>query len=206
MAPSAVVLLGLLGAVAAASAPAFNEGSDRGVFVYGTLVLDFRQRQEVMGRSHRLSNCSTETSYCADGELFNIVLPRFCADLRAEPGAVWRLGSLATTVIGRDQAEPAHAYPGTRYALYYLQTNVRPDVVYAYSPERGVIRIYYDTRSEHAPADAVDFAAMARDGRLAAFTREIAGDARREHLALHLLTLDQFAACLSEEFRHERVR
>jgi hypothetical protein len=194
--------LAFLAAVAVTTAPAFNQGNDRGVFVYGHVVLDFQRQEEVMGRSHRLRNCSTETQYCADGELFNIVLPRFCADVRAEPGAVWRIGDLATTVIGQDQIDVPHAPPGTRYSQYYLQTNARPDVVYAYSPQRGVIRIYYDPRSEFAPADAVNFAAMARDGRLAAFRREINGDPQREHLALPLLTLDQFGACLPEAFRH----
>lgn len=198
-----MVLLGLLGAVAAASSPSFNEGSDRGVFVYGTLVLDFRQRQEVMGRSHRLSNCSTEAFYCADGALFNIVLPRFCADLDLRAGTVWRQGDLETRVIGAGETVTVpHAYPGTRYTLYYLQTNVRPDIVFEYSRERGVSTIYYDIRREYAPAEALDFVALARSGRLGAFRREIVGDPQRQHLALGLLTLDQFGACLSEEFRH----
>lgn len=189
----------------AQTSPAFNAGTDRGVFVYGTLVLDFQQQHEVMGRSHRLMNCSTDTIYCADGELFNIVLPRFCADLDLRPGTVWRQGNLETRVIAAGEAVAvAHAYPGTRYTLHYLQTNVRPDIIFEYSRERGLTTIYYDSRSERAPTEAVDFAAMARDGRLGAFTREIIGDPQRQHLALHLLTLDQFGACLEEEFRSGR--
>jgi hypothetical protein len=189
------------------SAPAFNAGTDRGVFVYGTLVLDFQTRHEVMGGSHRLVNCSTETMYCADGELFNIVLPRFCADLDLRPGTIWRQGDLETRVIGGGEAiTMAHAYPGTRYTNYYLQTNVRPDIVFEYSRERGVTTVYYDSRSEHVPAEAVDFAALAREGRLGVFRREIVGDPRREHLALPLITLDQFGTCLDEAFRRRPAR
>jgi hypothetical protein len=197
-----VLTLGVLVALATATAPPFNEGRDRGVFVYGTLVLDFQAQHEVMGLSHRLLNCSTETMYCADGELFNIVLPRFCVDLDLRPGAIWRQGDLETRVIAEGETiTMAHAYPGTRYTNYYLQTNVRPDVVFEYSRLRGLTGIYYDHRSEHAPAEAVDFAALAREGRLGAFRREIIGDPRREHLVLPLITLDQFGTCLDEAFR-----
>jgi hypothetical protein len=196
-------LLTLLLGAAAASAPAFNAGTDRGVFVYDYLVLDFQRGQEVMGRSHALRNCSTDTLYCADGELFNIVLPRFCRDIEIRPGTVWRQGELQTTVIGRENIDVVgHAPAGTNYQLYYLHTNVRPDIVYAYSPNRGVIRLYYDLRREVRPGEAVDFVEIARRGELEAFSRT--ADARRRNLSLGLLTLDQFAACLPEELRNRQ--
>ncbi len=193
----------LLIAVAAAMPPPFDTGTDRGVFVYGHLVLDFWRRSEEMGRRYTLRNCSTETLYCADGELFNIVLPRFCRDIDIRPGTVWRQGDLETTVIGQERVGGAgHWSPGTTYELYYLHTNVRPDIIYAYSPNRGVIKLYYDVRREIRPSEAVDFVAMARRGELLSFSREIIGDLRRQHLSLGLLTLDQFAVCLGEEFRN----
>lgn len=193
----------LIGA-AVASAPPFDTGTDRGVFVYRYLVLDFRRRAEVMGLRHGLRNCSTETMYCADGELFNIVLPRFCRDLNIRPGTVWRQGDLETTVIGQEHvAVVGHAPPGASYQLYYLHTNVRPDIVFAYTPGRGVTGLYFDLRREGSrPAEAVDFVPIARRGELEAFSRT--PEARQRNFFLSLITLDQFAACLPEEFRNRR--
>lgn len=198
-----MLLAALLLTLAAAQPPPFNAGADRGVFVYGPLLLDFQRRTELMGRSRALTNCSTDSRYCADGELFNIVLPRFCSDAEMRVGARWAQGDLETTVIGQERvAGTGHGPPGASDRLFYLHTNVRPDIVYAYSPERGVTHLYYDPRRELRPAEAVDFVAIARSGALDAFSR--APEAHQRNLVLGLVTLDQFAACLGEEFRRRR--
>jgi hypothetical protein len=190
-----MLLSGLSLLLAAATPPAFNSGTDRGVFVYDHVVLDFQRESEVMGRSHRLVNCSTEVLYCADGQLFNIVLPRLCRGIDIRPGGAWRQGELETTVIGQERVEVVgHAPPGTTYTLYYLHTNVRPDIVFAYSPQRGVMGFYFDLRREFRPAEAVDFVPLARRGELRAFSRT--EEARTRNFYLALLTLDQFAACV----------
>ena len=188
-----------------ATAPTFNEGNDRGVFVYGYLVADFRVGVEVAGMRFPLQNCSSDTRYCSKGHLFNVVVPRFCRDLDPRIGTVWREGDLETTVIAQSNRPtdigPAGATRTANSTVYYLQTNRRPDVVFAYSGERGVFLIYYDVRHESAPREAVDFPALARNGQLDHFTQQAIGDAGREHMVLPLLTLDRFASCLPEEFR-----
>jgi hypothetical protein len=195
----------LLLTLATAQPPPFNAGADRGVFVYGPLLLDFQRRTELMGRNHALTNCSTDSRYCADGELFNIVLPRFCRDMEMRIGERWRHGDLETTLIGQEHMSAAdHGPPGPGSQLFYLHTNVRPDIVYAYSPARGVTHLYYDLRREFRPAEAVDFVAIARRGELDAFSRT--PEARQRNLVLGLVTLDQFAACLGEEFRGRGTR
>src|SRR3712207_3678008 len=73
-----VNLMMIFATTVAALQPPLNPGTDRGVFVFGTLTLDFRERAEVYGRRSSLRNCSTEAVYCVDGEMFNIVLPRRC--------------------------------------------------------------------------------------------------------------------------------
>ncbi len=60
--------------------------------------------------------------------------------------------------------------------------------------------LYFDLRREFRPAEAVDFVPIARRGELEAFSRS--AEARQRNFFLGLLTLDQFAACLPEEFRN----
>ena len=167
----------------------FNPTTDRGVFVYGYLALDFARGIEVAGMQRSLRNCSDEDYFCADGVVFNIVLPRSCGSIG--PTTTWRLGELETTVIGRQGGWRAntvrHGLPSDE--TYYLHTNVRPDVVFAYSPLGGVMTIYYDPRGR------TDFVTMARDGELDRFTTSAIGDPQRDALTMELITLDTFSEC-----------
>lgn len=180
----------------ALSAP-LNDSTDRGVFVYGGLLLDFMRGIERGARFHSLKNCSTEEFYCVDGNYFNVVIPRSCADFKPEIGMTWRLGKLETTLIGKanDSNVPNyHRMPtGPLYGTYYLVTNEQPDVVLAYSPRRGVTTLFRDVRRE----DAIDFLALARSGELAAFAREAWNNPLRGRLILNLATMDTLAECKS---------
>lgn len=193
----------LVAAVAAlmlpgANSPSLNPSNDRGIFVFSHFVLDFRLGLEVLGRGSRLANCSTATTYCADGELFNIVLPRRCEEIG--PNSVWRQNGIETRVLNREggwgatPARPLLHRPPVQ--TYYLHSNQHPEVVYQYSPQRGVAQIFYDIRQQLDRGSALDFVQMARDGQLSRFSREVVGDESRSHLVLRLLTLDQFAPCL----------
>ena len=184
-----MILLAAIAGLLAVSPNSFNRGTDRGVFVYGHLVLDFQQESEVMGLGHRLRNCSTNVHFCADGELFNIVLPKVCGEVR--PDTVWRSGNLVTSVLGK-RLGWQHLVARPRVPIdevYYVHTNERPEIVYAYSPMGGVLWVYYDPRGQ------VDFVEVAREDRLDELQTVLMEDASREHMVLGLLTLDTFAEC-----------
>jgi hypothetical protein len=167
----------------------FNPSNDRGVFVFGSLVLDFRRHTEVFEPSGRLRDCSTTEAYCADGDIFNVAVPRICAREPILSGAVWSHAGIETTVIARgpDERGDPHRPRATRY---YLHSNVRPNLVFSYSPERGITKIYFDYRNR------VNFVELARAGSLHQFDREASGDPLRASMVKPLITLDAFAPCL----------
>ena len=161
--------------------PAFTAGTHRSVYVFGYMALDFTLQWESAGLRYPLRDCSDETLFCADGEVFNIVLPRICGPIA--PGTSWRAAGMETRVIAPSRL------PVALGTIYYLHTDARPDVVFAYSHFTGVARVYYDPRGRH------DFAAMAREGRLDRFTLEASGDPERDPLVMELITLHTFAEC-----------
>lgn len=174
-----------------------SNSTDRGVFVYGGLLLDFMTGIERDARFHSLTNCSTEEFYCIDGNSFNVVVPRSCADFSPRIGTKWRMGKLETTLIGKanDAGLPNHHRlpTGPLYETYYLVTNEQPDIVLAYSPRRGVTALFRDVRKK----DAIDFVALARSGELAAFKREAGQNPLRGRLILDKVTMDTLAECNS---------
>jgi hypothetical protein len=184
-----MLLLIALMAMHPVSADSFNPATDRGVFVWGRISLDVRNGLENSGRLRRLRNCSNEQLYCADGDVFNIVLPKRCETIR--PDSEWRMGALTTRVLGKRGAWPpaGTSEPPLGSGEYYVHTNERPDLVFLWAPEAGVRAIYYDHQGR------VDFAAAARDGTLPRLEKELLSDPLRQHLVMFPLGFDQFAAC-----------
>lgn len=169
----------------------FNRSYDRGIFVYGDLSLDFRKEVEIYGRVNRLRDCSTDRYFCAKGDIFNIVLPKDCRELRL--GAVWRVGNLETRVLGsQKQTESLHRRFYIPADHYYLQTNVRPEIVYTFSADRGLTQVFHD------PTGGTDFVALAREGRIEAFQQESSGNPARRSAVKSLLTFDTFAECANQ--------
>ena len=163
-----------------------NDATDRGVFVFGPLLLDFRENREVLLQTARLANCSTERFFCVDGGVVNFVLPRECGPIAV--GDTWRSGGLETTVIGRTTIRNPH-YPHLSEPGFYVHTNVEPTAVFLYVPSAGVRRIFYDLRGR------TDFVSRARNGTLDAFFLEAIRDPLRQHLVMSRITLDTLAEC-----------
>lgn len=167
----------------------FNASSDREVYVFGTITVDFIHKAEAAGRIKGLSDCSTAEYFCADGEVFNVVLPKACGVIH--PGMSWRAGKLETIVLGRDRS-PREAGRGTARrsrSRYYLQTSEYPEIVYVYSPDAGVTSIFYDPRKR------IDFVGAARSGRLATLEQEVLQDPTTKWSVRPLATLDSFGVC-----------
>ena len=169
---------------------ALNPSRDRGVYVYGDLLLDFVVGTERRWNDARLVNCSSTGQYCVDGGIVNFVVPRRCQPVRL--GDRWRSGALETEVIGLARLVPnahARALGMPAASAFYIRTNQRPDVVMLYAPGYGVLRIFHDVRGE------TDFAALARSGALDGFYEEAIRDPTRQHMAADLRTFDSLAEC-----------
>jgi hypothetical protein len=170
--------------LSAAAAPPWSE---RGVFVFGWLVLDFQRGIEAQGVGPRagLANCSTDTLYCAAGDIVRVVLPKDCSDIKS---GRWSQAGIETEVLGKFDdpqavAHPLHAY-GTG-TLYLLGSSARPDVVYEYDPGIGVRGLYYSYAGE-------DIVAAARAAGWDALRKK----ENRGLLYSSLITLDPFGACI----------
>lgn len=117
---------------------------DRGVHVFGDLLLDYRLKLEVGGyRDESLVDCSTSVMFCSRGDMATFVVPRSCeAAKAAKPGDVWRAGELRTVVLGRrDVPLSPHDIPGPRLLLGSAD---RPYAVYEYAYDRGITAMYAD--------------------------------------------------------------
>jgi hypothetical protein len=196
---SAGILLALIGLMAVggtAHAGETQPWSDRGVFVFGSFVLDFKIGIEAWGvgpiRSG-LRNCSTDDYFCAEAGITNIVLPRDCNDIAK---GHWSAGGIETDVLGKfDDPDatrhPLHAY-GTG-TLYLLGSSTHPQVVYEYDPGEGVRAFYYSWRTK------ADIVTLARK------QGWIALKAQHENNGEYswLITFDKFGAC--ERNRTENI-
>jgi hypothetical protein len=187
-------LTNILGAVAALASPAGAQGdapppvwSDRGVFVFGGLLLDFQRGSARFGPfAYDLTNCSDTEYYCAKSEPVTLVLPRWC-ESKIEVGRTWTHEGIETSVVGKIEAPPAHlSVPGR--VLYVLRSNASPNTAYLYNDGSGsVSAILYDSVK---PLDL----SWLPEGETAKFDL-ISGSPERQRLLKSLLTLDKFGPC-----------
>ena len=175
----------LLAAIAVAPAFAADTApppwSERGVFVFGYVGLDFKYGLEdwVPLFPYSLTNCSTKTYYCASAYIVHIVLPRTCSELKV--GDSWTVGGITTIVLAEVHNPSSdlgiHAYgPAT---VQLLGSPAFPHTVYEYWGQGGVRVIYYDFLS--------DLVAMAGTAK---FRENL-----KPHTAHGLITRDLFGPC-----------
>lgn len=133
----------------AAAAPSLADApmrwSDRGVFVFGKVSMDFRhERITDGGQAFRLTDCSNSEFFCARSDMLSVVLPRNCKP-NLSVGDAWKLEGITTRVVGVT-AEPATGHLAVRgRSLYFLSTDQRPRVTFVYANDgRGVLHILYD--------------------------------------------------------------
>lgn len=134
--------------------------SERGVFVFGRITLDFWKRMELFAGPTGLENCSTSKFYCAEAYITHIALPRGCegAD-HAQVGTTWRVGDVRTTVLRifdepRTPLDP-HIPMGSGHVLL-LGDSQYPNTVYEYDTGMGVKGIFFDA------ANKVNFVQLAQ--------------------------------------------
>jgi len=153
--------------------------SERGVFAFGDLILDFRRNMERRGPFVApLADCSERGLLCARGGIVRIVLPKTCG---IKVGQVWTAGDIQTRVLFKTNYTPGPH--NVNEETYYLASNGVKNVLYEYKPSVGVFGIYHD------PLDSVDFIAMANVSTLNNIRRE------KPHYYLPLNTFDGFGAC-----------
>lgn len=140
-------LIGSLSIFAAAAAQTNSKWSDRGVFVFGNLSLDFEKGQIRRGwKTGPLENCSDASYYCARSEFLTVVLPKKCsADLRV--GDAWKVAGVETRVVGTIDEPVGHlGTPGG--VLYVLQTSGNPRVALIYRRSSGVLSLLSDPNKD----------------------------------------------------------
>ena len=161
--------------------------SERGVFVFGDLVLDFRKHTEqIYPFASVLTDCSTQKYYCAKGNIVQIVLPKQCSDFISSP--TWSVRDVSIVKLHEENEVEDMIHPSGSGHLVFLGTPSRPAVVYEYDPAAGVRAIYYD------PENKINFVAMAEQGKLTSYRQ---GMRRGNDTFYPLLTLDKFGACES---------
>jgi hypothetical protein len=135
--------------------------SERGVFVFGHILLDFKFRIESLGLGPhtRLIDCSTLQFYCAYAGVLHLALPRECRAL--EDGDSWSVNGVTTYVLykGADPAATRGYHPYGSGTIMLLGDPKFSDVVYDYDPESGVTGIYYVPNT-----DIVSIARKGQDG------------------------------------------
>lgn len=192
------IALPILGALALAIASAASAGeaaapppagwSERGVFGFRDVALDFqRERERFGGTSTPLIDCSDAGVYCAKGAIVNIVLPRYCSGLEGAAG--WSRANIRTEVLwSGEELQPVERYGSGRLLL--LGNAQQPEIVYLYDPKFGVRGFFYD------PTGRTDFVAMARKGEIDAYRKRLAAEANPPRTYFGLATLDPFGKCL----------
>ena len=176
-----LTLAGSAGRAAASGASEPFAWSDRGMFVFSYVVLDFQAGEELQGvgpHITRLVNCSTAEFYCAYADLTHIVLPRKCSGLNGD--GPWSVNGVTTNVLYR--GEDVGARHGANRILL-LGDPKFPKVVYEYDPDRGVLGFYF---SQFDGADLVKLASGGPAG-LAKY--------RNRDTYFGLVTLDRFGMC-----------
>lgn len=171
-----------------AAAPSPTGWSERGVFGFGDVALDFQlQRERFAGTSAPLTDCSDAGAYCARGAIVNIVLPRHCSGLEGAAG--WSRVNVRTDVLwSGEELQPVERYGSGRLLL--LGNARQPEIVYEYDPKLGVRGFFYD------PTGRTDFVAMARNGGIDAYRKRLATEANPPRTYFGLATLDPFGKCL----------
>ena len=172
--------------------------SERGVFVYGAMLVDFKANVE-RGASlgdWSLVDCSDEAFYCARGRVFTVALPRDCQRWRV--GDVWTHNSVTTSVLAAEdrydlESLYMHAAPKVLRPdrIYLLGHSAEPHRVFVYSQLAGITEVFYDLRG----AGGVDLAKIAKEDGLAGLRRI---DSTRRVQAARL-TLDAAGNCLTDE-------
>lgn len=160
--------------------------SERGVFVFGELSLDFRYgwvAPSSTGGRAALEDCSTAEYFCAHSELVDVSLPKACPSTED-----WRPGTRVggeTEVWGVLPAPPGHhSTEGRRW--FVLGTASRPWIAYIYDPESGVLQILADLLRRH------DLRALAAQGAIENGGPAGAAPEFRRH---YLTTFDSFGGC-----------
>jgi hypothetical protein len=159
--------------------------SERGVFVFSGIVLDFWKGVEVSKPyvTSGLVNCSTANYYCAFGDIIHVVLPRHCELLNQKK---WSVSTMETEVLATlDDPEAATSvHPWGSGKLLLLGDGIHTNVVYEYDPIRGVRGFYWDSLKSKNLAEIV------RAGN----TKEIA-ELDKNVRYYELVSLDPFGKC-----------
>lgn len=184
--------LGLQEAAMSSSTSDYSGWSDRGVFVFGSLLLDFKKRIAAYGiQSSELSDCSQGSYYCASSEIVRIVIPRNCKDLHAlKAGMIFESNGIRTQVLSvrKDLSDVQKIHPVGTGTIAYLGNTQFPFIVYKYDPVLGVRSVYLDIFKR------INFVEMARDeDLLAALERR---HLRPDLYENELITLDRFGSCV----------
>lgn len=170
-----LVILTSIRSVSGGEPPRF---SDRGIFVFGELMLDFEFQVEVLGRRAKLTNCSTQNYYCARAYYVHVALPRRCEPLMV--GKRWVAEEVQTEVLAAyEEKQIAPMAPENAQQAYLLGSAKFPDTVYEYTASHGVTGMYF--------GGGIDLAKFARAGTLT--------DEKWRKYYLPLLTLDDFGKC-----------
>lgn len=184
---SAVIL-----ASSAATGRERSAWSDRGIFVFGNVSLDFQHERERFGPFFsNLEDCSTDELLCAKGDLVQIVLPRQCGGIEA---GSWRMGDITSSVLGFFDVPLTPHNP--RDKMYFLGDPERRWIVYKYSERFGVKSIYFD------PLKRMDLVKLASSGdlddrRVLETVKNLADEYQtKANLLNNLITFDSFGACI----------
>lgn len=126
-----------------------NKWSDRGVFVFGPLLIDFAANKgtEVLQGSYRyqIVDCSNASFYCASGHYVKIALPKVCQQ-EVRTGTVWAVGNVTTTVLYRGRSSPPIEKVITE--TFLLGSKNTPNVVWTYRNDAGVTGLYIDSSNK----------------------------------------------------------
>jgi hypothetical protein len=126
--------------------------SERGVFVFGGLLLDLHHQVEIKSRGAELQAANN----CSNDEL---VLPVRCADLAK---GKWSHNGLTTEVLAGPapgpRGSPASVHGGRHPSGFLLGASARPHVLYAYDPRANVTALYVDWTQQ------LDLVSIARAG------------------------------------------
>lgn len=174
-----------------ASADLGRGWSERGVFVFGSIVLDFRRSVEAWGpQDAALVDCSTDRYFCAAAEIVRIVLPRSCSEVSAASvGTVWTASRKKTVVVARrtDESSSKSSHELGSGELIYLADGARNNVVYEYDRNKGVTAIYYDS------SNTINLVGIATKRNLVDLVSNGELDARLHFFGK--VTLDPFGLC-----------
>jgi hypothetical protein len=163
--------------------------SERGVFVFGYLVVDFQIPEEryYQYRSARIQNCSNEEFYCISGGwVFQLALPKKCGPIHV--GDSWGVGDISVSVLStKVEGSDLDIHRTISKTTYWVGSERRSNTVYRYDPRLGVIAVMHD------PAREVDLVGMAKKGDLP----DISTLSRPGSSAVYfpLTTFDLFGQC-----------